>query len=210
VITVIVSLVVADSIAVILIGLLVAGILRYLGGIQQRLEALAPRISGLSSGDTMPDFHLKTLDGVEARRDDVVGGGVRTVLLVLNDQCDACEVVARQCVELAERDGGLAGLGWRLVLSWVGSPDTFTAKLGGISFHEPALTVLMDPDGQIAKGLLVSSFPVGLALDNTGRLLSQSGNPGPTWLYTTTGASAPAQPIVLDDRRWTSTLRTRG
>ena len=94
------------------VAVLVVGILRYLGSIQQRLELQAPRITKFEAGQPISAFTLPELDGRERSSDELIGQGRSTMLLILTTTCSECEAIARQIVELTRRPGGLTRLGW--------------------------------------------------------------------------------------------------
>jgi peroxiredoxin len=186
-------LLVLDTVIVLLLFVLVAGILRYLNVVQERLEATVPKVSRLRKGDTITSFELPHLGGGMFSSSDVIGHDVPVLLAILNDQCGSCEILAKQIAELAERPGGLPQIGWRVVMVWVGSPQSVAEK----SYRSTVdLSVLIDERGTVVRQLLVSGFPSAIALDGSGRVLDQSSNPGPNWMYLTLEVDAPEKPLT--------------
>ena len=140
-------LVAINWLMVVALGIVVAGVLRYLGSVREVIQQAIPRITQFSDGDPLPSF----------------------------------------------------------VFAWHGTADEVTPKALSI-VGAPGIVVLLDEEAKLASDFLVGSLPVGLAIDAGGRIVSQSANPGPNWLYRTLKAAAPAEPL---EATWVAEITTR-
>jgi len=183
-----------EAVVVIALVFVVAGILRYLSAIQERLDSSVRRVSRLERGATIPEVRLPEVKTGRLKSLTDLVGSQRTMVMLLNDSCQSCDVLIRQIGELAARPGGLDGIGWRFVLAWIGEQKVVVAKAAALPVTEHVIH-LMDADGELARSLLIGSFPVGMAFDSAGRLESQSAQPGPNWLYLTLRVPGPDRPI---------------
>jgi hypothetical protein len=193
---------------VILIVIVLAGVLRYLGTLQTRIGESVPRTTVLERGDRVPAFQLTELHGGSVvGSDQIIGTGTATILLLLTATCTECEVIAKQIGELTKRPGGLPALRWSIVIAWYGDRETIQERARPVPPNAPGLTILHDPDARLARDLLVGSLPIGIALDGSGRVVGQTANPGPNWLYLTLGAAAPDKAL---EPGWVSEITVRG
>lgn len=182
-----------NFLVLILIALLVAGILRHLQSLQMRLEESIPHITRFEAGEPVTSFTLADLAGRDISSDGLIGNGQPSVLLLLTASCAECDAIVNQLVELTTRPGGMGSIGWNVVTVWYGEPDAVESKAAALS--EAGIPVLVDRQASLSRGYLVSSLPVGMAIDGKGRLTSQSANPGPSWLYRSLAVEAPTKPL---------------
>lgn len=197
----------ATWVVLLMAGVLLAGVIRYLGDVHERLASSVPQITKLAEGQAVPSFELPDLSGRSLRSGELFGDGSKALLLLLTGTCAECEVISRQIGELCSRPGGMPGLGWRIVLAWYGDRDTVLQRVTPIPRDAPGVVLLHDEKAQLARDLLVSSLPVGIALDEQGRVAGQSANPGPNWLYRTLRTEAPERPL---EPAWVPEITTRG
>ena len=187
----------ANSLLLVLLVVAMAGVLRYLSAVQARLESSVRRVSKLERGEMFPDIQLPQAgNGRMLSISSVVAGGQRTMVLLLNDTCQSCDVLVRQVAELSTRPGGLEEIRWKFILAWIGDEATVADKAAGLP-QTGQIAQLIDSTGKLARQLLIGTFPVGIALDAGGKVVSQSAQPGPNWLYLTLGVVAPEQPLDL-------------
>lgn len=185
----------ANSALLVALTIAVAGMLRYLSAIQGRLDSSVRRVSKLERGETFPDVSVPDLrTGRNLSLTELVGNGQRTMVLLLNDTCQSCDVLVKQIAELASRTGGIAEIRWKFVLDWIGEKQLVADKAASLP-QSSQIVQLADSDGTLARLLLIGSFPVGMAFDAAGKLESQSAQPGPNWLYLTLGVAGPEQPL---------------
>jgi peroxiredoxin len=174
---------------------IVFGILRYLGSIRSQIEQAAPRITRFNPGDGVADFTLPDAEGNSTSLTQFFQHGQKILLLILSTTCSTCEGIVMQVAELARRKEGLRTAGWSVVVVGYGTPDAVTRMTKEIS-HTEEITVLTDEQALVLRDYLVASIPVGIALDEQGRVLSQSPNPGPNWLYLTLNVLAPDHSLL--------------
>jgi hypothetical protein len=187
--------VVANSALLVALTVVVAGVLRYLSAIQGRLDSSVRRVSKLELGEKFPEAHIPEVRSERVRSlSDLVGNGQKTMVLLVNDACQSCDVLVRQIAELASRPGGIEAIRWEFIFVWIGDKDSIAEKSSGLP-QSPRIVQLTDTDGTLARLLLIGSFPVGMAFDMAGKLESQSAQPGPNWLYLTLKVAGPEQPI---------------
>lgn len=176
---------------------LVAGMLRYLSNVQDRVDAFAPYVSRFDVGDRIANFTLPTLAGGSFAVEQMLRQGRSLVLLVVNPGCTSCKTVVMQLAELAGREGGFARSGWDAALVLTGARDDVEelvrANDGVIA---PGVHLLTDFDGDLLQQYAIRHVPIGIAIDANGRVLSQSMNPHANWLYTVLDVLPPAAPIV--------------
>lgn len=187
----------------VLIALLIvvmAGILRYLAILQERIGQTVPHVTRFEINEAATSFTLPDLVGhrydFRPRSD-----GRQTLLLILSTRCGTCEVVLRQAAEIAHRPGGLAAIGWSMVIVAFGDQRSVKELLGrSLSSEDLALPnsipVLVDETGVVLREYLVGSAPAGVALDPLGRVVDQSANPGPNWIYRILNVPAPDKSLL--------------
>ncbi len=175
--------------------LLFFGVLRYLGSIQSRVEQAVPRITRFDLGDRVSDFTLPDLNNDSISLSQSFHRGQKVLLLVLSTTCSTCEAIVAQLAELAGRERGLRVAGWSVVVAGYGTPDAVKQLVKEIS-HTEGIAILVDEQALLPREYLVASIPVGIALDEQGRVLGQSPNPGPNWLYLTLDVPAPDRSLL--------------
>jgi redoxin len=175
--------------------LLFFGVLRHLGSIQSRIEQAAPRITRFDLGDRVSDFTLPDLNNDSISLSQFFHRGQKVLLLVLSTTCSTCEAIVAQLAELAGRERGLPAAGWFVVVAGYGAPDAVKHLVKEIS-HAESIAVFVDEQALVPREYLVASVPVGIALDEQGRVLGQSPNPGPNWLYLTLDVPAPDRSLL--------------
>lgn len=115
-----------------------------------------------TSGDTIDDIELRSLDGTTQRSRNLNGSGL--VLLVnWNPQCGYCAQIAS---DLAAALPGLNAVGCKLVLAATGSGDANNAAI-----RESGLTAdiaLLGPGQDLFRG---AGTPSAYYLDSTGRII---------------------------------------
>jgi hypothetical protein len=175
--------------------LLFFGVLRYLGSIQSRIEQAVPRITRFDLGDRVSGFALPDLNNDSISLSQSFHRGQKVLLLVLSTTCSTCEAIVAQLAELAGRERGLRVAGWSVVVVGYGTPDAVKQLVKEIS-HTEGIAILVDEQALVPREYLVASIPVGIALDEQGRVLGQSPNPGPNWLYLTLDVPAPDRSVL--------------
>ncbi|MDQ2913494.1 MAG: hypothetical protein M3T56_09585 [Chloroflexota bacterium] len=183
-----------------LIILVMAGILRYLAILQERIGQAIPHVTRFAKDESATSFTLPDLDGhpYEFRPQSI---GRQTLLLILTTHCGTCEVVLRQAVEIAQRPKGLATIGWSMVIVAFGDQrsvkELLERSLSGVDLALPSsVPILVDEQGVVLRGYLVGSAPAGVALDALGRVIDQSANPGPNWIYQVLNVPAPDKALL--------------
>lgn len=194
-------------VVLLLLTALLAGVLRYMNTFRERVAQTVPHVTRFEVGERIDAFTLPDLNGRLVASKDLLGQNKRVMLLMMSTTCDSCRALIAQVDELARRDGGLRSLGWSFVLSWYGEPSV-TAQLVKNLLLSDDLVVLIDEEADLPRGFLTASLPIGMALDNHGRVLDQSANPGPNWFYRVIDAAAPEYSRV--PASWMTEIETAG
>ncbi len=174
----------------IVITVLLAGVLRYLAAFQERMKLAAPPISRFELGERVSDFELPDLRGGIFPSRSLRGQAA--VFLSISPGCGSCRSVVAQIAELATRPGTMEALGQRIVLIVSGKREAFNDMLReNPDLNSDALIVLNDEKGIISHQYGIISVPSGIAIDQGGRVRSQSMNPHVNWLYKVLEVTAP-------------------
>ncbi|MGH2411438.1 MAG: peroxiredoxin family protein [Chloroflexota bacterium] len=193
---------VAQWVLLVFLTVLVAGVLRYLGAIQERLTLAAPHISRYELGDAIDSFTLPTIDGEELRTQDLLRGPVGALIFLLSPSCPACKTMVAQVAEVAERPDRLAKLGWSIAVVTSGerkAVEEMRAAYPGLM--SPGVFVLYDPDASVLRRFGVGAVPTGMAVDTKGRVVRQSLNPHQNWLYKMLDVLPPSEPVRAESAR---------
>lgn len=180
-------------------GVFLAGILRYLGAVQERIELVAPHVTKYELGDRLDDVTLKEFGGDEISLRTVVGGGDKSALLLVSPGCGSCNTLLLQVDELARRRTGLPQ-GWNVAVVFMGDVEgarTAIADKPGLT--RSGVTTLLDDQDQVRRSYSVRHTPVGLVVDGDSRVLSQSLTPYTNWLYKVLDVLPPDQALVDPD-----------
>lgn len=180
----------------IVLALLMAGVLRYLSLVQERIQQAVVFVTRFEAGERITPFSARAVGGTDVRSETLFGLKRNVLLLVLTPTCGSCEAVIRHLAEIDAREGGFARLGWSPVLVVLGAEsDARELVRKSLSARGMALSsdvlLLVDPLGKLASDYQVSALPVGLAISSAGILLDQSANPSGSWLYRTVGTDTP-------------------
>jgi thiol-disulfide isomerase/thioredoxin len=182
---------IVQSAVVLAVAMIVVGILRYLGRIQERIDLAAPQISAFALGEALPEFQLSTSDGSEFSLSRLREHGRPSILLFLTPSCGGCKAVLQQLQELSRRSP-----------AWDGSKTEIAVIVGGGSLEpeivnalsERGATVLFDAEGVVFSRFGIRSIPTGLVIEQ-GLVKGQSMNPQVgNWLYQRMEVAAPPQP----------------
>lgn len=176
---------------------LVAGVLRYLQSVRERISLIAPPISFLEVGERIPAFSSHDLQGRSVTRDDLLRHARPIVLLFLSPGCPACKALLEQVSELGRRAGGIDALRSSFALACAGeSSDIRSMVQDHPELLSDDVTILLDMGGEVGGRFGIRSSPVGIITDAGGRVTSQSFNPHANWLYRVLGVLPPATPFT--------------
>lgn len=149
----------------------------------------------LDIGDRAPAFELPALDGTPVSLDALLEPGRPVLLVFASPTCAPCGALLPEIVRWS------AALGERItfavVESGVSDPAATAAMLGDVG----ELTVLVEPERELAERFLVQGTPTGVAVDADGRIARPMapGAGGIERLIRTImreGATAPQAPAV--------------
>lgn len=183
-------------IALLVLLLLVAGLFRYLGSIQERIDLATPRATRFELGGSIDHFVLADLQGRSIESKNLLER--KSLLLFVSANCNACKTTLKQIAELARREGGLKGLGWGFIFICYGAREKVEEMFQEYLPTED-ITVLVDNRGVVSSQFGIKSIPVGIAIDEQCRVLDQSFNPHAAWLYHVLDTPAPLHdPIPLE------------
>lgn len=178
------------------LGLLVIGILRQLNVMQQRWNMAAPPITALEIGDELPPVTLPDLHGsavaVNARLRHRGGA-----LLFLSADCSSCRMLLERLsrLEQRERNHGQDRDGQKeVVLVVMGDQAKARRLLDEFPHLAEQACVVFDADGVMSRRLAIVAVPTGIAVDEDGRVVSQTFNPhAGQWLSQALRVDIPAQ-----------------
>ncbi|SRR5579884_446722 len=173
-----------------LLALMMVGVLRYLSFVQRNIHLVIRYASRFEPGDKITHFELADLNGLPVLSKNVLRNNEKTLLLFLNGSCSSCKKIVKYVADLAKREGGLKGLGWAFVFIYVGLPLLSTKEqINSLPLDE--VTVLIDEKGVLLGQYDLRSFPVGIAVDNSGYVIDQSTGPTLNWLYQVLAVPSP-------------------
>jgi hypothetical protein len=172
------------------------------------MEEAAPQVTKFETGEQVGDFTLPKLHGgTPLSLRQVLSRSQQVALLLLSCTCSTCEAIVQQVAELERRPASLKSIGWTVVLVWHGEVSDIVEKTRVLPVSEE-IVLLVDEKASLARDYLISAMPIGLALDHAGKVLDQSQNPGPSWLYRTLNVPAPEHDLLPTS--WVGEIQTRG
>lgn len=178
------------------LGLLVIGILRQLNVMQQRWNMAAPPITALEIGDELPPVTLPDLHGSAV----VVNARLRHrggALLFLSADCSSCRMLLERLsrLEQRERNRGQDRDGQKeVVLVVMGDQAKARRLLDEFPHLAEQACVVFDADGAVSRRLAIVAVPTGIAVDEDGRVVSQTFNPhAGQWLFKALRVDVPEQ-----------------
>jgi hypothetical protein len=188
------AVIAVDTVVLVLLGVLMAGVLRYLQSVQERIALATPAISRYEIGERIDPLSLPALDGGEFALDTLTLAGQAAVVLVVAPGCSSCRTVMTQL------DTILAGspapiLRRQVVVVAAGAPDEQErSRLADL--QRRGVVVLLDASGRTMKGYGLRVTPTALVLDERGTLVDQTWNPhAANWLYKHLGVVPPEVPV---------------
>ncbi len=176
-------------IIVLLLVVLMVGVLRYLDFVRRNIHLVTRYASRFEEGDRINRFELSDLNGLPAVSDVLLSANSKTLLFFLNTGCSGCKAAVKLVADLAKREGGLKRFGWSFVFVYVGSRTSIKEHIAPLPLDE--VTVLIDEKEVLPQRYDLRSFPVGIAVDNLGRVINQSGGPLSNWLSQVLNVSPP-------------------
>jgi|SRR5579863_165698 len=170
--------------------LLVAGLFRYLGSIQGRGELATSQATRFEMGERIDPFVLSDLQNRPVDSKILLKG--KSLVFFVSSGCQGCKTMLKQVAELANREGGLKGLGWTFAFICYGTRENVEAFFKEYLPTED-ITVLLDERSMVSNQFAIRSVPVGIALDERVRVVDQSINPHVDWLYQVLNVPAPLE-----------------
>jgi hypothetical protein len=182
---------------ILILCVLVAGILRYLGSIQEKIDLVAPAISRFALGERVSEFTLPDIWGNKFASTSWIGQRERVMLLFLNSTCDSCKTVVKQLAEVLERPEHAQGEEWAFLLICPGELVAIQDMVKSIRSSQK-VAILHDEgtDNLVTQAYGVRAHPTGMALDKRGRVVDQTFNPHAGWLYQVMGIPEPTTPVT--------------
>src|SRR5215470_881063 len=183
-----------EGVFLLIIGLLLAGVLRYLGSIQDRIDLAAPSVARLQPGDHVEPFEAPTIGGGSFDITLAASDGRGLVLLFIAPGCSSCKYLLTQLDDLGQRRA-LQGAARAVVVVASGAQDPEVgAQLSVVA--ESGATIVLDEQGTVANAYGVRVMPIGLAIDPEGVVTGLSWNPhAANWLYEQLGVDPPQDPV---------------
>ena len=178
------------------LAILVVGLLQKIDQLKNTLGlSTSPRITRYDNGDRLPTFKATTAEAMDWSSDtDLSLADEGGIVLLATSECQACQILMRQLVELAARIGDLSKLSKKITLLVLGSSVSSTG-IDPSTLTHAGVTVLIDTE-QVGHSVFgVHSVPIGVALDLEKRVTSQSRNPHVGWLYEELRVPPPAGPV---------------
>ena len=177
-------------ILVLLLAVLMVGVLRYLSFVQRNIHLVMQYSSRFDQGDRISHFKLPNLEGLPVLSKTLLKGSQRTILLFLSPSCNGCDAVISYLANFAKDEGGLRKFGWSVVTVYTGphtSREAVEKHIDPLLLDE--VTVLIDEQGSISQQYDFRSFPVGLAVDQSGHVVDQASRSMTKWLRRTLQSS---------------------
>lgn len=182
---------------ILILCVLVAGILRYLGSIQEKIDLVAPAISRFALGERVSEFTLQDIWGNTFASTSWIGQREQVMLLFLNPTCDGCKTVVKQLAEVLQRPERVEGEEWSFLLICPGELVAIKEMVESLlSSQKVAILHDEDADKLVSRDYGVRTHPTGMALDKRGRVVDQSFNPHAGWLYQVMGIPEPTTPVT--------------
>ena len=186
-------------ILLLLLALVTAGVLRYLGRVDALLSARNPPTTKYELGDRVDEFELYDSTGGTLTTQDLLQGRDIVVLLFVTATCPACEIVLRQVEDLATRRPVPASSSWSICVSIAGY--SHGDQVERVQAKHPKLLsegvrTLLDRDGTASNQCGITGVPTGIAIDEEGRVVSKSANPHAGWLYELLGVAEPEKSML--------------
>lgn len=179
---------------VLVLVVLVVGLLRHLGTLEEQLRLDIPPISSYDVGQSIGEFALPDVTGASIQSSDLLAGSGGAVLLFVTSTCSACENLLAQFSELTS--SRQVRLGKTLIVIGEGGAGTVDRLLESHpGLCEPQVTLLADDEATVLRQFGITSVPTALAIDGKGRVIDQSLNPhAEKWLYNKLGVDASVAP----------------
>lgn len=154
-----------------LLAILMVGVLRYLNFVQNNIHLVIKYASRFEEGDRIDHFELSDLNGFPTASKTLLSTNQKTILIFLNTSCSACKAVVKQIADLARHGDGLKSFGWSFVLIYTGSRTSIAEHITPLPLDE--VTVLIDEEGKLYRQYDLRAFPVGIAVDDHGKVINQ-------------------------------------
>lgn len=178
----------------VILALLIMGLLNKVGRLEDMASQGPMQVTRYATGDPLPSFTATTLEGMEWSSDVGLASGEPGLLLLATTECQACQILMQQLVELDGR-AGPSGLTKRIFLLILGKGSPSPEMFGEPVVTLRGVTTLFD-SGQVAGTMFgLRSVPVGISFDAKRRVTSQSRNPHAGWLYDELGVAQPEEPV---------------
>lgn len=190
---------------VLMLALLMTGVLRQLGKIEERLTLISPRLSTYDVGQAIDDFELPAVGGTRWRSAENIERAGGAVIMFVSSTCSACSSLLSQITELFDR--GELSLKRNLVVIAEGGAGTASQLLEAYPvLGRGTVTLLSDDEAKVLRQFGVTAVPSVLAVDARGRVLDQTLNAHmKNWLY---GTLEVAPPETQPSKGWISKITT--
>lgn len=165
-----------------LLAMLMVGVLRYLGFVQRNIHLVTRYASRFEQGDRISHFELSDLEGLPIVSKTLFDASQRTNLLFLSPTCSGCDAVVRYLADLVKHEGGLRRLGWSVVAIYTGPYVSRESVEKHVTPLLNEIVILVDEKGLLAEQYDLRAFPVGIAVDNFGRVIDQSVGSVVSWM----------------------------
>jgi peroxiredoxin len=197
---------------VLVLMLLVVGVLRHLGNLEEQWRLATPPISSYEIGQSISEFELPDAVGTMIRGSNLLAGSEGAILLFVTSTCSACVSLLTQISGLISSQH--VAFGKSLVVIGEGGVGTVERLLEAHpELRSTQVMLLADDEGSVLRQFGITSVPTALDVDGNGRVIDQSLNPhAEKWLYKKLGVVPPAD---LSSGGWVSIVqrvpvRTRG
>lgn len=178
-------------VVVLVLILLVVGVLRHLGNLEEQWRLATPPISSYEIGQAISEFELPDAVGTMIQSSTFLAEAEGAVLLFVSSTCSACVSLLTQISQLISSEH--VAFGKSLVIIGEGGAGTVKRLLEAHpDLRSTQVTLLADDEGSVLRQFGITSVPTALAVDGKGRVVDQSLNPhAEKWLHRKLGVVPP-------------------
>lgn len=166
---------------------IMAGVLRYLGSIQDKIEDVIPRTSRFVRGEQALKFELPDLQGHLVTSNDLLKNEQKLLLLFLSTTCDSCRLLLSDIAEFIAISRSLIVPGSSIVLICIGQSGDVTQMIDEHRERLGRTHVLVDEDGIVTRQYGIRGVPFGMILNKHSQVMQQSISPTLDWLQNMIG-----------------------
>jgi thiol-disulfide isomerase/thioredoxin len=168
---------------------IMAGVLRYLGSIQDKIEEVIPRSSRFVRGEYATEFSLPDLSGHVIASKSLLKKEQELLLLFLSTKCDSCQALLGTLAHLVSTYQNVT-IKHSIALVVAGELDSVANMAQKYLRQLECIHILVDQAGIVIQNYGISGTPFGIVLNSHGRVMRQMLGPTLNWLELVLGIHA--------------------